>query len=434
MVSAPVRPKLHYAWIVAAVTFVSLLAAAGIRSAPGVLIIPLEQEFGWNRATVSLAVSINVLLYGLCGPFAAALMDRFGVRRVMVVALLTISTGAALTTLMRAPWQLYLLWGCVVGTGAGALATVLSAIVANRWFVARRGLVLGVLTASGATGQLIFLPILMSLVIAFGWRVAAMTAAGAVLLVTPVVVLLMRDQPQAIGLRPFGGGPETDQLPPPVKNPVAAALGTLGEGLRSRDFWLLSGSFFICGASTNGLIGTHLIPASIEHGIPEIQAASFLALIGVFDVLGTTLSGWLSDLFENRWLLCWYYSFRGLALLFLPYALGTQWLGLALFIVFYGLDWVATVPPTVRLTADIFGKARVGMFFGWIMASHQLGSATVAFSAGVLRTWLGNYQVSFMASGLLCLFAAGLVLRIGRKRSDSEVAQPAATFEPQPGY
>jgi len=419
--------RLYYGWIIAAVTFLTLLAAAGIRSTPGVLIIPLEREFGWTRAMVSLAVSVNLLLYGLCGPFAAALMDRLGVRCVMLSSLTLVAAGVGLTALMRAPWQLDLLWGVVVGAGTGTMALVLGAYVANRWFVQRRGLVMGLLTASTATGQLLFLPALASLVVAHGWRSAVLAVSAVTLFVVPLVAVFMRNDPREIGLRPPGGA-----APPPAPgaaNPATAALAGLARGLRSREFWLLAGSFYICGASTNGLIGTHLIPACMEHGIPEVTAASLLAAMGVFDLVGTTVSGWLSDRWDSRYLLAWYYGLRGLSLLFLPYALGTQLLGLAafstpfafgaaplglvVFAVFYGLDWVATVPPTVRLTADVFGKSQVGIMFGWIVAAHQLGAATAAFGAGAVRTWLGSYQAGFLAAGALCLLAVALVVRIG---------------------
>ncbi|HEX3176805.1 MAG TPA: MFS transporter [Methylomirabilota bacterium] len=408
------RARVHYGWIVAAVTFLTLLAAAGIRSAPGVLIIPLEREFGWTRATVALAVSINLLLYGLSGPFAAALMDRLGIRRVMVAALAVVAAGVALTTKMTAAWQLALLWGVVVGLGTGAMAGVLGAMVANRWFTERRGLVLGMLTASSATGQLLFLPLLASMVVHLGWRSAVLLVAGVALLVLPLVAWLMRDDPRDIGLRPFGEPAGAPVAPRPPRPSLAAPLVGLARGLRSRDFWLLAGSFFICGLSTNGLIGTHLIPASMEHGIEEVAAASMLASIGVLDIIGTTVSGWLSDRWDNRYLLCWYYGLRGLSLLFLPYALGSTYLGLAAFVVFYGLDWVATVPPTSRLAADTFGRANVGIMYGWIATSHQLGAATAAYGGGLLRTWLGDYQVTFVTAGLACLVAAGLVLRIGQ--------------------
>ncbi len=414
-----IQGRLHYGWIIAAVTFLTLITSAGIRSTPGVLIIPLEKEFGWNRAVVSLAVSISLLLYGLTGPFAAALMDRIGVRRVMLGALTLLAAGVGLTTLMRTSWQLDLLWGVLVGLGTGTMALVLGAYVANRWFVAHRGLVMGLFSASTATGQLVFLPFLASLVVAHGWRTAALAVMGAIVVIMPLIAFFMRNDPDEIGLRPLGAPVEAPpaEAPPAgassLSNPVAATLGGLAVGARSRDFWLLAGSFFICGASTNGLIGTHLIPAAMEHGIPEVMAAGLLAAMGVFDLIGTTLSGWLSDRWDNRYLLCWYYALRGLSLLFLPYALGTQFLSLAGFAVFYGLDWVATVPPTVRLTADTFGKRNVGIMFGWIAAAHQLGAATAALGAGATRTWLGSYQMAFMTSGLLCLIAAGLVIRIG---------------------
>ena len=419
------RGRLHYGWIIAAVTFVTLISAAGIRSTPGVLIIPLEKEFGWSRALISAALSVNLLLYGLMGPFAAAFMDRFGVRRVMVISLGLLAAGVGLTTTMHTSWQLVLLWGVVVGLGTGSTALVLGAYIANRWFVERRGLVMGVLTASTATGQLIFLPILASLVVGHGWRAAVLVVAGAALLMIPLVALFMRNEPNDVGLRPYGATVEAPQAPqlPVGGNPFETALSALGRGFKSRDFWLLAGSFFICGASTNGLIGTHLIPASMEHGIPEVTAASLVATMGVFDLVGTTLSGWLTDRWDSRYLLVWYYGLRGLSLLFLPYALGTQFLALAVFVVFYGLDWIATVPPTVRLTADIFGKRNVGVMYGWIAASHQFGAATAAFGAGAVRTWLGSYQVAFMTSGLLCLIATGLVIRIGQA-SKGDLVRP----------
>lgn len=426
------RYSIHYAWIIAAITFLTLMTAAGIRSTPGVLIIPLEQEFGWNRATVSLAVSINLFLYGLFGPFAAALMDRFGIRRVILFSLLAVGLAISLTSLMHEPWQLFLLWGVVVGLGTGSTATILGAVIANRWFVERRGLVMGLLSATTASGQLIFLPLLASMAVTFGWRAAAFTTAAAAFLLVPLVGLLMRNRPSDVGLRPYGATSTTEETPRATGNPFTVALGGLVMGLRSTNFWLLAGSFFICGATTNGLIGTHLIPASMEHGIPEVTAAGLLASIGIFDLIGTTLSGWLSDRMDNRWLLCWYYSLRGLSLLFLPYALGQSFLSIAAFVVFYGLDWVATVPPTVRLTADTFGKNNVGIVYGWIAAAHQLGAATASFGAGVLRTWLGSYQVSFLSAGLLCLVAAGLVIRIGRTSVGKTISTSAIVPDTSP--
>jgi MFS family permease len=418
--------RVHYAWVVAAVTWITLIAAAGFRSTPTTLIVPLQHEFGWSRATISIAVSINLVLFGLFAPFAGGLMERFGVRKVTVAALLTISIGSGLTIFMKQPWQLYVLWGVVVGVGTGSIVSVLSAIVANRWFVKRRGLVLGVLTAGGATGQLVFLPALAWLAVNVGWRASALVVAGGALIGVPLVAALMRDRPSDMGLRAFGAT-EADEPAPPVRNAIRASVSGLAMGVRNRNFWLLAGSFFICGASTNGLIGTHLIPASMDDGLAEVTAASLLATIGIFDVAGTMISGWLTDRLDARWLLFWYYGLRGLSLLFLPYAFGVQYFGLILFIVFYGLDWVATVPPTVALTADTFGKHNLGVVYGWIFASHQLGAAMAAFGAGAIRTYFGDYQIAFMTSGLLCLLAAGLVIRIGRApRQETELAPMAA--------
>jgi MFS family permease len=403
-----------YAWVVAAVSFITLLAAAGFRSTPGVLIVPLEQEFGWSRATIGLAVSVNVLLFGFVGPFAAALMARFGLRPVVAGALLTISAGALLTTQIREPWQLILLWGIVIGLGAGCMATVLAATVATRWFVARRGIVTGVLTAAGATGQLIFLPLLAWLATTYDWRLVSVTTAVAALAVVPLVLRFLRDWPADVGQLPYGA---TEKDPPPTRpagNPIATAMTGLHYAVAHRDFWLLAIPFFICGLSTNGLIGTHLIPAGVDHGMTEIAAASMLALIGIFDVVGTTLSGWLTDRWDSRKLLFWYYGLRGLSLMLLPLALSAANFSMIVFIVFYGLDWIATVPPTVSLATQRFGRERAMVVYGWIFASHQVGAAVAATGAGVIRTVTGDYFLAFVSAGALCLVAAVLSLGVGR--------------------
>jgi sugar phosphate permease len=416
--------RIHYAWIVVAAVFLATLAASGVNAVPGVLILPLELEFGWSRAALSLAVSISFFLFGICGPFAAGVMERIGMRRLMTGAMATLGVAVALTTQMTALWHLHLLWGVVVGLASGAMAGWVAATVSNRWFVERRGLVVGLLMAAAATGQLLFLPLMAQLIAWSGWRIGVALAAVAALAVVPVIWLVIRDYPQNVGLRPYGAGPDVSATVVPSRppgNPFTRAVGTLRRGARDRDFLLLAGSFFICGATTGGLIGTHLIPASIEHGVPQVAAAGFLAVMGVFNIVGTTASGWLSDRYNNRWLLAWYYGLRGLSLLFLPYAFGTGVYGLALFVVFYGLDWIATVPPTVRLTADIFGKQSVGTIFAWIFATHQLGAAAVALGAGALRTWLGDYQASFMLAGVLCLIASGMVVRIGRPTGERSI-------------
>jgi sugar phosphate permease len=417
------RP-LHYAWLVVIVTFVTLITTAGFRATPAVLINPLQQEFHWSRSTISLGISLGLLMYGLTAPFSAALMERFGVRRVMLVALATIAAGASATTLMTQPWQFILLWGVVVGGATGAVTIPLAATVANRWFATRRGLVTGILTASNASGQMIFLPALAWLATAYGWRYAAISVAiVAMVLVFPIVALVVRDRPQSIGLEPYGA---TEPVPVPErsKHPFRPAIDGLLLGLRSRTFWFLSATFFVCGLSTNGLVGTHLIPAAEDHGLTAVTGASLLALMGLFDVVGTTCSGWLTDRMDPRYLLAWYYALRGLAVMALPVAFGSGY-ALVAFAVFYGLDWVATVPPTVALTADSFGRERVGIVFGWIFASHQLGAAFAAWAAGASREWFGTYNYAFVSAGALCLLAAGLSLRIRRR-------EPVPTLVPAP--
>ncbi len=413
--------RVHYAWVVAAVTFAVLLTAAGVRSTPGVLMVPLETEFGWSRSTISFAVAVNIFLFGLAGPFAAAVIERFGLRRTIIAALAIIATGVALTPLMQQSWQLVLLWGVVVGSGSGVTALVLGATVAARWFQSQRGLVVGVLTASTATGQLVFLPLFASLLESYGWRSVSITIAAVAALMIIPVAFLMRDRPADLGLPPYGGSVIVP-APPLTPNPVRRALSALREALGYRNFWLLSGSFFICGASTNGLIGTHLIPACLDHGITEVAGASLLAAMGIFDFFGTTLSGWLSDRVNGRKLLAWYYGLRGLSLICLPFTFQYSFYGLSLFAVFYGLDWIATVPPTVRLTAQTFGEQGVAVYFGWIAATHQLGAAFAAWMAGVLRSTTGDYMSAFMSAGALCLAASIMVTFIDKPQTRPALA------------
>jgi sugar phosphate permease len=406
------RSKTHYAWVVAAVTFFILLVGAGVRATPSILLVPLETEFGWSAATISAAIAVNIFLFGMIGPFAVALMERFGLRRTVSLSLLILGLGVALTSLMRTPWQMIVLWGFLVGSGTGMIAMVLGATIAERWFVRRRGLVLGILTASSATGQLIFLPLLANLSVHFGWRAVSLTVALIALLMAPVAALFLRNRPSEIGLPRYG---ESELLRDERKteNPAHRALSALRRGIRNRDFWLLAGTFFICGASTNGLVGTHLIPACMDRGIPEVRAASLLAVIGVFDLMGTIASGWLTDRFDSRKLLAWYYALRGLSLIFLPVAFNFNFYGLSVYAVFYGLDWVATVPPTVKLAGNVFGEENAALMFGWIAASHQIGAASVAWLAGILRTQTGDYASAFLSAGLLCFLAAFLAVFIG---------------------
>jgi MFS family permease len=413
--AALARRNIHYGWVMVAVTFLTAIVSAGAVGAPGVFIVPLQKEFGWSTAEISSALSIRFVLFGLMAPFAAALMNRYGLRNVTLTALLTVVSALVLSLGMNQVWQLILLWGVVVGIGTGMTALVLSATIATRWFAARRGLVIGILTASVATGQLVFLPLLASLTDHRGWRTALGLMCGMLGVAAFGVLMVMRDRPSDVGLRPFGDdGKQPIPAPAPNNAPImAAALGTLRDASKTRVFWILFATFFICGASTNGLVQVHLIPMCLDFGIPQVQAASLLAAMGIFDFFGTIVSGSLSDRYDNRYLLFWYYGLRGLSLVFLPFT-NFSFYGLSLFAMFYGLDWIATVPPTVRLTAQRFGPERANLVFGWIFAGHQLGAATAAFGAGLSRTLLASYLPAFFVAGALCIVASLLTLVIAR--------------------
>jgi len=409
--------RVHPAWFIAGLTFLTLMATAGFRSAPSVLILPLEEAFGWGRDGISLAVSINVLLYGLTAPFAAALMERFGIKRVVMVALATVGSGALLTVFMNSLWQLLALWGFVVGVGTGSMALVFAASIVNRWFVERKGLVIGALTAAAATGQLIFLPTLSTFAITYGWKSVSITVGIAALVMVPLIYILLPERPSDIGVRPFGAQ-EDWQAPSQIQgNAAALAVNTLREAVRVKNFWYLVISFFVCGLSTSGLIGTHFIPAAHDHGMMEVAAASLLALIGVFDVVGTLFSGWLTDRIDPRKLLFFYYFLRGLSLFLLPSILfATVHPSTLFFVIFYGLDWVATVPPTILLCRTVLGPERATVVYGWVFAAHQIGGSIAAFGAGVARVKFGDYAAAFYASGIACLLVSLLVLRITYKK------------------
>jgi MFS family permease len=405
--------RVHYAWIVVGVMFVVILATVGVRAAPGVLIVPLEQAFGWNAATISGAISLNILLGGMVGPFGAAMIQRIGMRGTVLGSLALLAAGAIGAAFATRPWELYATWGVLVGIGSGAGMVGMATAVANRWFVARRGLVVGLLTASNASGQLIFLPLLASFAEHLGWRSVPFVVALVILALIPIVALVLAESPGSIGLGPYGAAAE-----PPTAvsgaNPIGVALRGLARGARSLDFWLLFLSFAVCGFSTNGLVATHLIPYCIDHGIPEVSAASLLAAMGVFDLIGTTASGWLTDRCNARILLFWYYGLRGLSLMLLPFS-NFDLVSLSVFAVFYGLDWVATVPPTVALTNEVFGKRDAPVIVSWIVCGHQIGGAVAALGAGVMRNATGSYLSAFIASGAACLIASLLVLRIARR-------------------
>lgn len=420
--------RVHYAWVVAGVAFATLVAAAGFRAAPGVLMVPLH-EAGWSISTMSAAVSVNLVLYGLIAPFAAALMDRFGIRRVVCVGLLLIAAGAGLSVLATTAWHLILTWGLLIGAGTGSMAMVFAATVANAWFVKRRGLVMGVLTAGGAAGQLVFLPLVAHLVEVTDWKVASLIVAAAALAVLPLAVALLRDRPSDVGLPPYGGEAVIPAAPR-RGNAAAAALAALRTAAHTRAFWALAGAFAICGATTNGLIGIHFVPSAHDHGMATTTAAGLLMVVGVFDIVGTIASGWLTDRVDPRILLLAFYAFRGVGLLLLPWLLSDEvHLSMVLFIVVYGLDWVATVPPTVALCRRLFGDQGT-IVFGWVFAAHQLGAAAAALGAGVVRETFGSYTHAWFAGAALCAVAAMLSIGLAGPRADSDdapVPQPTMT-------
>ena len=409
------RTGIHPAWPVAVVAFIALVGAAGFRAAPGVLMVPMEQEFGWSRTLMSSAVSINLILYGLMAPFAAALMDRFGIRQVTTFALLLVAAGSGLTIFVTSGWQLVLTWGVLIGLGTGSMAMVFAATIANRWFVARRGLVTGILTAAAAAGQLMFLPVMANLAASSSWRGASIAVSVAAIAVVPFVIAVLRDYPADRGVRAYGAPADQPDIPPP--NPSGAAHRTvtaLRDASRTATFWALAGGFAICGATTNGLIGTHFIPSAHDHGMPETAAAGLLALVGIFDIIGTIVSGALTDKINPRILLAGYYFFRGIGLLVLPWLLAdTVQVSMLLFIIVYGLDWVATVPPTVALCREAFGSAGI-IVFGWVFAAHQIGAAIAAAAAGAIRDTTGEYTIAWFGAAALCAVAAAVSYGIRR--------------------
>jgi predicted MFS family arabinose efflux permease len=407
--------RIHPAWIAVGVTFLTLVANAGFRSAPSVLIIPLQDAFGWSRSAISLAVSVNVLLFGLTAPFAAALMERFGIRRVVMCAETVVGLGALATIYIQKPWHLVLLWGVVVGIGTGSMALVFAATVANRWFIKRKGLVIGGLTAAAATGQLIFLPGLSWLAVHHGWKSVSIVVGTASLIMVPVIFLFLKESPKHIGHTPYGAD-HTYVHPTLLKtNAGRLAINTLKESLPKRDFWYLVGSFFVCGLSTSGLIGTHLIAAGHDHGMSEVVAASLLALIGIFDVIGTICSGWLTDRIDPRRLLFFYYFLRGVSLFLLPSILfSSVHPSTLVFVIFYGLDWVATVPPTIVLCRTVLGPERGTVVYGWVFAAHQIGGAIAAYGAALARVKFGDYSLAFYTAGILCVITSYFVLQIGK--------------------
>jgi len=409
--------RLHYAWIVVVVTFLSLLAAQAVRAAPGVIITSLESEFGWTRTAISFAVSLSILTFGLGGPLGGTLIDRFGPRRVMLVGEVLIAAGLIALLFVRDLWQMFVVWGLPIGVGTGAVGGVLGAAVAHRWFRTHRGVIIGLFGGATSAGQLVFVPAMAALTVDAGWRWAIALVMGAVAIMVVPIALLMRDRPDDVGAQPLG---EAAVVTADVRAEDLRST-PLRQAMRTRDFWLLAGSFFVCGYTSNGLVGTHLIPHAIDHGFTEVTAASAVALLGSMNIVGTLASGWLTDRFDNRRLLAAYYGFRAMSLFALPVIYDVKWLLLFAFV--YGVDWIATVPPTANLVATIYGRASLGTIYGWIFFSHMVGAAIAAFAGGFFRDLLGDYHLMFISAGILGFVAVSLALRI---------STPAVTRLPAP--
>ena len=408
--------KWHYSWTILAVTFFAIIVAGIIRSSSGVFIVPFEEQFGWDRASISFAFAISLFLYGFFGPFMAAFVEKYGLKRMMLYSMLLLTISLGVTFIMQHEWQLIVIWGIMMGTGSSLFLTVLSTQVANRWFVKRRGLAVGILTAATATGQLILLPVLAALVERYSWQHAIVLIFVLSIVMIVLIALFMKNYPASMQLAPYGSDKIEEVPKPTVKNPFTFALAALKEGLRAKEFWLLGGSFFICGLSTSGLIGTHFISYCMSFGVPIVTAAAMLSFMGIFDLIGTTLSGWLSDRFDNRWLLFWYYSLRGLSLLSLPYALASgSYTLLMIFAIFYGLDWIATVPPTIGLTRQRFGIQKSAIMYGWMVAAHQVGAGVAAYFGGIVYEVWDSYQLAFMLAGGFCFLASLFVLLIKKQ-------------------
>ncbi|MET0692042.1 MAG: MFS transporter [Candidatus Binatia bacterium] len=426
----PLSLPFYYGWFVISLCFLTTLTSAGVRSSPSVLIHPLEAEFGWSRTLIASAVSMNLLLFGIAAPLSGFLIDRFGPRKVMIGSLSLLIVGVSGTMMMTQFWQFFLVWGVIVGLGAGGVGSVLTATVGNRWFVAKRGLALGILGSASSTGQIIFLPLFMAMITYAGWRLGSMALIIVALILLPLIFLFMRDDPSEVGLEPYGSGdPKATAIGGAASlrgMPAKNATITAKEVVTHPTFWLLAASFFVCGGTANGLIGTHLIPHEIEIGIPQIAAASLLGIMGGLNMVGTIFSGWMIDKVQPQRWLALVYALRGVSLLFLPFV--HDFTGLVFFAIVYGLDWFATVPPSMAITADTFGRQNVGKVYGWIFMSHQIGAAIMASAAGAIRTWLGDYQFAFLSGGVIAMIAAGLALQI--KLKPKEAAPPATGAVP----
>ena len=412
------RGRLFYGWVMVVVGFVAILIGAGTRAAPGALLLPIQYDTGWSTSQVTIAGSVGLLLLGLGGPVSGVLIDRFGIRRLAIGALMLTALGMGLSALVHEVWQLVLLFGIVSGFGSGLVASSLGPIIANRWFVQRRGLVVGLFGAAASAGQLLFIPILTGVGTEQGWRVAVILVAILAAAIAIPAGLFLRESPAAVGTRPLG----QPEGAPPIAH--RSDPGILRRAARRPEFWLLAGTFFVCGATSNGVVGQHFIAHAVDHGFTPGAAAGALALMGIFNFFGTIVSGYLTDRYDPRKLLLIYYTFRGISLLLLPALHNSS--DILIFSVIFGLDYIATVPPTVALTADVFGRQNVGVLYGWIYAAHMVGAAILAQVAAIIRDQAGNYTLAYLTAGWMAVAAGVLILGLRRIRRDGVALAAAA--------
>jgi MFS family permease len=428
----PPSGKVHYAWIVLGAMMLALLASSGVRSSFGVFIKPLEQEFGWARTSLAAVASLSLFLLGAVGPIAGRMADRLGPRQVLVLASILVGSGALATAAVSDLWQLFLTVGILTASGAGGAAISVAASVAARWFEQRRGLVMGLAGAGIAAGQLIIIPLLMGLTLSWGWRTALLAVgAGFLLVIVPLTLWLVRNDPQDMGLLPYGATAET--VIATRQEQAAGRIGML-QAARSMPFWLLAGSFWVCGYTTTGLVLTHFIPHATEHGFHAAHAAQALGVMGALNIAGTIGSGWLSDRFGPKLPLALYYGLRGLSLLFLPFVNTT--VSLFAFAAIFGANYISTVPATTALTAKIYGRYSVGELSGWIFLSHQIGAAVGSITGGYLYDRTGTYTLAFYSAAVLAFLATAMVAFIRERPLDGRAVPPTGRPQvaPATGY
>ncbi|HKZ05990.1 MAG TPA: MFS transporter [Methylomirabilota bacterium] len=423
-------PRLHYAWVVLAAVVLIMLTASGLRAVFGTFIKPLETEFGWDRASLSGAAALSLLLLGAIGPFVGWLADRWGPKRVMVLFLAVLGLGSILSSRITSLWELYLTAGVLMAIGAGGMGMSTAATIAARWFEARRGLVLGMLGAGMSAGQLVVIPLAVWLTLHYGWRQSFLWLGISVFLTAiPITVLLVRDSPAQMGVAAYGA--RTHAGAAGHQAAAAERRVALGEAMTHPAFWLLAATFFVCGYTSNGLVLTHLVPHAAEHGFSEMHAAQALGVMGAMNIVGTILSGWICDRFGRKGPLAVYYGVRGLSLLFLLYVWNVP--SLHIFAAVFGLNYISTVPPTTTLTANIFGRYSVGMLSGWIYFSHQVGSALGAAAGGWIFDLTGSYSWAFVSAAILAFIASGMALAIKEENvSTTPTPSPAAARVPVP--